>query len=294
MLKSFISALLVLSGLSCMAESFDIPCHTRDLEIILDASTPPGSEILMEFQQNGTRLVAFSVGDESPDEIYGKTDICVRAVDGLHADTIIRRAIKMTGNSARLRAKMRFGNGNATISLRGSETHKPIVIPFSTDSMSVLNVRPRGNAILNSITPKFTVVEPLRQAGFNSVESLAEYLAASRDPAEGFWKYYDRKTDPLRAAIGGKYTLATVRTADGGYDIIYLAGADARYGLWQPLLVKGHLTPDGFDGCYLLSWRDADGAEISHETSATIEGDLLILSFPYWKATLRFARCEKP
>ena len=103
----------------------------------------------------------------------------------------------------------------------------------------------------------------------------------------------DRDTDPALASIGGSYELATVPRDDGepGYFIIYLGGA--RPGSqWRPGEVKGILSPTIFSHHYDLVWLDEQGLSMTAEQSATFDasGALLTLSFPLYKATVRFSR----
>ena len=60
-----------------------------------------------------------------------------------------------------------------------------------------------------------------------TLEALDEYLAASSDPVEGYWRYLDRDMEEKWLRIGGRYTLAVVR-ADDGYDLIYIDGAQVK------------------------------------------------------------------
>lgn len=122
--------------------------------------------------------------------------------------------------------------------------------------------------------------------------TISERLDAS-DCHQGYWTYFDRDTDPTRAQLGGTYSLATVARDDGapGYFIIYLGGARAGSS-WRPGEVKGILSPTIFSHHYDLVWLDEQGLSMTGEQSATIDasGALLTLSFPLYKATIRFTR----
>ncbi|MGM9846223.1 MAG: hypothetical protein ACI30K_08380 [Muribaculaceae bacterium] len=113
------------------------------------------------------------------------------------------------------------------------------------------------------------------------------------DPHQGFWTYFDRDTDPALAALGGSYELATVPRCDAtpGYLIIYLGGAP-QGSQWRPGDVKGILTPTIFSHHYDLLWLDEQGIAMTRDQSATFDasGALLTLSFPLYKATIRFSR----
>ena len=119
---------------------------------------------------------------------------------------------------------------------------------------------------------------------------LNEYLAASHDPIEGYWKYLDRDMEEKWLRIGGRYTLAVVR-ADDGYDILYIDGAQVKKSMWQPCMKKGHITGTMFSGNYDLTWIDATMESIGEDAYATIEnGVILTLNFPEYKSQVRFAK----
>lgn len=124
-------------------------------------------------------------------------------------------------------------------------------------------------------------------------EALDAYLASSTDPAEGKWRHFDRSNDPALGRPGGNYMLATVSDGNGGYDILYLAGAKVWASRWKPLMLKGHLSPTRFPGEYDLTWHDATmrpATTARDECSATLTpGTLLEVRFPLHATTLRFA-----
>lgn len=123
-----------------------------------------------------------------------------------------------------------------------------------------------------------------------TLEALDEYFAQSADPVEGYWQYLDRDMDDEWLRLGGRYSLATVR-ADYGYDIIYLDGARVNKSLWQPGMIKGHLTKTIFTGNYDLFWIDATMEPIDDEAYATLEnGVILTFYFPTYKSQTRFAK----
>ena len=83
----------------------------------------------------------------------------------------------------------------------------------------------------------------------------------------------------------------TTMTPANGYDLIYIDGAQVKKSLWQPGMIKGHITPTIFSGNYDLSWIDATMEPIGDDAYATIEnGVLLTLVFPEYKSQVRFAK----
>ena len=121
-------------------------------------------------------------------------------------------------------------------------------------------------------------------------DALDEYLSASSDPIEGYWKYLDRDLEEKWLRLGGRYTLAVVR-ADDGYDLIYIDGAQVKKSMWQPGMKKGHITKTLFTGNYDLTWIDATMEPIDEDAYATIEnGIILTLKFPIFKSQMRLAK----
>lgn len=131
-----------------------------------------------------------------------------------------------------------------------------------------------------------------QSANFYDTDSLMAYLKESIDGYEGVWRYLDRNMNEKYASMGGRYTIATVANGGGGYDIIYLDGADTNDKRWQPLCVKGTLAPTIFKGNYDMKWIDAGGLEYSDDTNAQYadDGSILTLSFPALNTQLRFSR----
>ena len=123
-----------------------------------------------------------------------------------------------------------------------------------------------------------------------TLDALDEYLAQSADPIEGYWRYLDRDMQDEWLRLGGRYTLAIVRS-DDGYDLIYIDGAQVKKSMWTPGMIKGHISPTQFTGNYDLRWIDATMEPIGNDTYATVEnGVILTLYFPVYKSQVRFAK----
>lgn len=123
-----------------------------------------------------------------------------------------------------------------------------------------------------------------------TLEALDEYLAASDDPVEGYWKYLDRDMEEKWLRLGGRYTVSLVRN-DDGYDIIYIDGAEVKKSQWKPGMTKGHMTKTVFTGNYDLTWVDATMEPIDKDAYAVIEnGVILTINFPVYKSQVRFAK----
>ena len=130
-------------------------------------------------------------------------------------------------------------------------------------------------------------------APYESEDALMSYLAASADINEAVWDYLDRDIDPALASVGGRYRLATVKSATrpGSYDIVCLSGGDTPAGR-EPMRVIGRLAPTIFIGTYALEWVDAKGRLLSGDQDAQISSDhaILTLRWPLLRAQLRFSR----
>ena len=121
-------------------------------------------------------------------------------------------------------------------------------------------------------------------------EALDEYFAVTADPVEGYWKYLDRDMQDQWLRLGGRYTLAVVRS-NTGYDIIYIEGAQVKKSLWHEGMLKGHMTKTVFSGNYDATWIDATMEPIENDVQATIEnGVILTMNFPVFKSQVRFAK----
>lgn len=123
-----------------------------------------------------------------------------------------------------------------------------------------------------------------------TIEKLDAYFAESADPVEGYWKYLDRDMQDEWLRLGGRYTLAVVRS-DDGYDLIYIGGAQVKKSMWETGMLKGHMIKTPFAGNYDATWIDATLEPIDRDVQATIEnGVILTIQFPVYRSQVRFAK----
>lgn len=124
-----------------------------------------------------------------------------------------------------------------------------------------------------------------------TLHDIEDYLSsASHNGIEGFWKYLDRDNDERYCRLGGKYTVAIIKSGDG-YDILFIDGAQTNSPLWHAGMKKGHLTPTIFENHYDLTWFDATFRPASDECNATIEQNaILTLNFPLLKSSIRLSK----
>ncbi|MDE6289119.1 MAG: hypothetical protein K2M00_10115 [Muribaculaceae bacterium] len=205
-------------------------------------------------------------------------------------ETVGRHNLRLDGDPLRLGYSLRLGltAGGATVAAAVRRAEEWFPVAFDVSDSLRFEVRSTGikkvlRYDLQSLSP-----EPPRYASFDNCESLHAYLATSTDACEGLWTHYDSDTDPRLTAIGGQYTVATVSRGDGNYDIVYLDGDPS----WKELRIKGTLSPATFPGIFDLVWLQPSGVPVGTGCGAQILDDLLTLSFPYWKATLRLRRLK--
>ncbi len=149
----------------------------------------------------------------------------------------------------------------------------------------------RGKVSVSSLRFLTYMSTRMRLVTDHSLAGLTERFNAAHDPVEGFWKYLDRQNNPRYARLGGTYTLAVVADGDGGYDIIYLSGADVYADRWDEGMIKGHLRPTRFEGHYDLEWVDSTFGVHDRELSAQLDASgILTLNFPLLKTQIRLSR----
>lgn len=282
MLKIATLIMALLLGTTVSAQTVTIPKGTAKADLYIEAELQPGA--YLQLLANDNRFVTLNVPAEIPSDIYGQIDVILTI-----NDSTLQTSVPSSKSAAPVNLKIKLNDGMASAILYGSAMKSPFKVPYIFSAPTVLLLK--TNVTVKNFSHNLTEAPSIALAPFGSVEALKKHISASTDLNEAFWEYFDRKTDPLKASLGGKYLIATLANGNG-YDIVYISGAEVNRNLWTPLSIKGSLLPDGFIGSYILHWTDADGHDISYETSATIDGNLLSLSFPYWKSTLRFVKTD--
>lgn len=113
---------------------------------------------------------------------------------------------------------------------------------------------------------------------------------SSSDQRVGVYEYLDSDTDTELCRPGGRYSLGVVPDGDGGYEIIYLAGAEENGASWLPGMVKGRLTPTIFRDHFNLEWVDAEMSDDMEELWCLFDGMIMELHFPKERGVMRFSR----
>lgn len=121
-------------------------------------------------------------------------------------------------------------------------------------------------------------------------KDILTHVSNSKDPYEGYWTYLDRNIDETKVKLGGRYTVALIRTKHG-YDIIYLDGAKVNGSSWQAGMVKGKLLSTKFEDHYNLIWYDALMNPFNVDVYGKIlDNNILELNFPVQNSILRFSK----
>ncbi len=200
-----------------------------------------------------------------------------------------------SGSDRGLSAILSVSSTSSSIALGGARISGRIPMHFrreNPDSIGYYTSQPlkevRNTARL---VPRHTPGE----THIKNIESLRECLSTSTDPAESFWAYLDRDTEPALAALGGMYDLATIREDDGSYSIIYLGGTRSAASSWPQFKVKGRLYPTIFTNHFTLVWVEPSGRLLDEELSADLEldGNILTLNFPLHRSKVRFRRVRQ-
>lgn len=138
------------------------------------------------------------------------------------------------------------------------------------------------------------IKEKLYPAPKYSMEEIDSIITIEKGKgASGYYTYLDRDNDTRLAQPGGFYKLALISDNDGGYEIIYLDGAEVNSALWKPGMLKGRLRPTIFKNNYDLEWLDSANLPIAREVFATLTDNVILeLNFPIYKTKLRFSRVQ--
>lgn len=221
----------------------------------------------------------------------GNEVLCDNKVSGFHtgADKFNTLSVTLSGDQLIV-----WGGGGQNRSICDLTLKQK----FHPKETSVWNI---GKMLLSVFSTE--VCRPPQKAFASGItrDELDRYFAASNDPVEGYWKYFDRSNDPMFARMGGRYTLAVVRSQEpqqpddtyplATYDIIYIDGAQTMADDWHPMMLKGALSSTIFDGQYDLKWIDATFDTMTDDINATVtDGALLTLNFPLLKTVLRFSK----
>ena len=115
-------------------------------------------------------------------------------------------------------------------------------------------------------------------------------LMSSSDQRVGIYEYLDSDIDTELCRPGGRYRLGVLPDGAGGYEIVYLGGAETNGGAWRSGMVKGRLTPTVFRDHFNLEWIDAEMSDDMEELWCLFDGVVMELHFPKERGVMRFSR----
>lgn len=147
-----------------------------------------------------------------------------------------------------------------------------------------------GELVIESFNMSLFPAEP--KAVMTSWRELEIAAAGEADPMGmvGVYEYLDSDMTLPICRSGGRYRLGLVAAEHGGYDLIYLGGAEENGGEWLPGMLKGKLQPTVFVNHYNLSWVTADKDGSLADLWATFNGPVLELHYPAERGVMRFVR----
>lgn len=166
-------------------------------------------------------------------------------------------------------------DGTATV-LAGERSLKPMMtfdsLPQPSDSIRLSGTKLTADCLIAETDDRDF-------SRLMTAHTPTELEAATR------WRYLDRDNDPKLAVAGGAYELAQI-----GNELIYMSGAVTNSHKWTPGMLKGRLTPTGYDGYFRLEWVDATGRTLNDESYATFDSatKTMKLTFPGLHTSLRF------
>lgn len=123
-------------------------------------------------------------------------------------------------------------------------------------------------------------------------QRLHAYFNSSSDSNEGIYEYLDSDINTSQSRLGGFYRIAIIKNEGGGYDAIYLSGAQENSRNWSVGMVKGKLSPTIFQNHYNLTWIDSEMEDDMTELSADLDGTMFVAHFPKERAIIRFSRVK--
>lgn len=189
------------------------------------------------------------------------------------------------------RIRLESVDGKITISIRQKKFTEIAVVENCTHSLTLgYFAGPGSKVALQNIVFEY---EPLHIKSITTnwtMDSLNRHFENSTDPIEGFWDYFDRNISGKGVIIGGKYSLAIVKT-ETGYDIIYISGATSSAENWTTGMKKGCITPTRFVGNFNLIWYDSNTEAMSDDNYVQlVDGSILEAHFPVEKSMIRFVK----
>lgn len=255
--------------------------------------------ITLTYNDSSTTVInANRIGSSSDDVLYGLplsinvSNFSANRLSANFSDYDIVKDIDPTVDSWSMTLTQNPEDNSAICSI--GQRAPLLSFPIETEGLKSITASTDSKLRLARLSMFVSEGDSLKSSFITSIDHLKTVLADSHNSAEGLWRYLDRDTDLRKLNLGANYMLATVTAPDGSIEILYLGhSGDASTNLkrWQPLMIKGRLTPTIFIGHYDLVWYDAFGSKIIYETSADIiDGAILKVNFPTQGGSVRFQK----
>lgn len=195
---------------------------------------------------------------------------------------------KIEGNTLSL-ALNKFGDNNLEVWYGNRQLSNLGVIALECDIRKI-EVKATTQIEIESVNIKSEKRTIIEQFDGIDEQSLSTYFRNSIDTHEGIYEYLDSDINTAQSRLGGFYRLALLKNESGGYDVIYLGGAQENSRNWIEGMIKGKLSPTIFQNHYNLTWTDSAMNDDMTELSAELTGSIMVLHFPKERAIIRFSR----
>lgn len=317
-------ASIALSAACLSASSIDSRLHSRGFDLTEHVAIASGDTLSFNNNAENVAMQTFEVGLapnksghhtwrlnlispsdtlrlslDKTDSNFGDFDhtegirLIVKRNDDIIGDRTITENISTDSRANYLRADI-FPDG-IDLSLGHNTLRLVARVPFFTfyDRAEIIS---SADATVTRRLAAYRPAPKIIRSSFNSIEEINDAITRCAHPIAGIWKRFDETFDTATAFIGGNYTIAIVPAPDSPdkMQIIYLGGSTINDKAWEPMMIKGTLTPTPFYSNFDVEWIDSLGNETGDGANALVENNLLIIDFPLLNARIRFARLPAP
>ncbi len=264
-----------------------------------NSETQSGWNLLLYSSDNATCLAMISVTSLPSllDEEFSEPKLEIRAEyisakSSLITSSSFKSEVfnkKYNGKTLSL-ALNQIGDGNFEIWCGDKQLTNLGVVEIDSE-IGKIEVQATAKVALQSVNIK-SKNKPIVDKYDIDEQRLLSYFNSSYDSNEGIYEYLDSDINTTQSRLGGFYRIAIIKNDVGGYDVIYLSGAQENSRNWSAGMVKGKLSPTIFQNHYNLTWIDSEMEDDMTELSAELDGTMLVAHFPKERAIIRFSRVK--
>lgn len=247
---------------------------------------------------NNYYAIGFNGNNTIKDDIFDKRYIIVEVFQMLNGEKQLLSTHQLTNDidiqDGLNNIQIKYDGNNTNIYIGNNTMHhiSTLKIPYQDTLVAGYFIGPGAKCEIERLVLKkrpFKKNKLITSWDKNKINNY--FQTAKLDFLEGFWAYLDRNIDETTTKLGGKYTLAIIKNASNGYDILYYNGAKVNEANWQCGMIKGRLIRTQFIDNYDLIWYDSMMNEYNDDTYADIEAyTILTINMPNRKAQLRFVK----